>query len=146
MQILCETRHSGYLKDGSVDDLGKIIKTAREKTGLSVQEVSNKIKILSSYLEAIENNDFQSLPPRVYVVGFVRCYADFLNLDSQKLCGILREKLGWRDHSDLFYFEQKGGGSDALPEVPSNENSYGRFAAYAAFIACLLIGSVFFLR
>lgn len=134
------------LEGGSVNDLGKIIKTAREKAGLSVQEVSNKIKILSSYIEAIENNDFRSLPPRVYVVGFVRCYANFLNLDSQKLCDILRSELGGQDHSDLLHSELKSEGSDAPLKAPSNKNNYGRFAVYAAFIACLLIGSVFFLR
>ena len=85
---------------------GEMIKKAREKAGFSVEDVSERIKILSRYLEAIENNDVKSLPSRVYTLGFVKCYAEFLHLEPRPLCDIFKVQMGWDINNDLSDLEQ----------------------------------------
>ena len=65
--------------------LGKTLREARERNGLSVADVANQIKFAPRQIEALEADDFQHLPEMAFVRGFVRCYAKILNLDEQPL-------------------------------------------------------------
>lgn len=42
-------------------------------------------KIRTRYVEALENEDYDALPDRVYVQGFLKSYASFLGLDGEDL-------------------------------------------------------------
>ena len=53
----------------------------REKLGLSLQDVADVLRISTSHLEAIESGRLQDLPKRVYSLGFIRNYANYLNID-----------------------------------------------------------------
>ena len=66
------------------ENLGEFLTVRRKEIGLSLSEVSKSLSIGKDYLAALEENNFQSLPPDIYVKGFVSRYADFLNLDSKK--------------------------------------------------------------
>jgi cytoskeleton protein RodZ len=63
--------------------IGALLREARKKTGMSVSEVSRALRIRQVYLEAIEADDYASLPGKTYVLGFLRSYADLLGLDSE---------------------------------------------------------------
>lgn len=65
--------------------VGNIFQKTREEKGATVMQVSEHLNIGSSHIEAIESNDINHLPPKVYAVGFVRAYADLLGLDSEKM-------------------------------------------------------------
>jgi len=62
------------------NNIGKILKDKRTEIGLSVADVSKKIKIRGSFIEAIENNDIKSLPESYYDL-FLKKYAGLLNVD-----------------------------------------------------------------
>ena len=47
--------------------IGEKLKEAREKKGLSFQEIQDAIKIREEYREALENNDFDVIPGEAYV-------------------------------------------------------------------------------
>ena len=72
---------------------GTKFRERRESLGFSVQDVSNVTKILTVYIEALENDDFSVLPQRVYAVGFVRCYSEMLGLDSDEMISTLLRNL-----------------------------------------------------
>ena len=48
------------------------MKELREKAGFSIDEVSVSTRISHSYVEALENGDFEKLPGVVFVKGFVK--------------------------------------------------------------------------
>ena len=50
--------------------------------GLDIKEVSDTLKISSEYLISIENDMFDRLPVAVYTVGYIRCYAKYLEVDA----------------------------------------------------------------
>ena len=61
---------------------GEIFKKRREELGLDINEVSDTLKISSEYLVSIENDMFDRLPVAVYTVGYIRCYAKYLEVDA----------------------------------------------------------------
>lgn len=63
---------------------GPALRAAREKSGLTVQEVSNRTKINIAIIRALEEERFEDAPSaRVYVWGFVRCMAEEIGLDPE---------------------------------------------------------------
>lgn len=66
-------------------DLGKTLKTFRTKKYLSVEEVSSITKIKDHYITALEEEDLENLPARVYTVGFLKNLADLYDLSSTEL-------------------------------------------------------------
>ncbi|MCA9960624.1 MAG: helix-turn-helix domain-containing protein [Anaerolineales bacterium] len=68
-----------------MDELGHILREAREARGLSLGEVQAQTRINSRFLEALENGNYAILPTPVHVRGFLRNYARFLDLDPAPL-------------------------------------------------------------
>lgn len=69
--------------------LGKTLREARERLGLSIADVANQIKLAPRQIEALEAEDFRHLPEMPFVRGFVRGYAKLLHLDAQPLLASL---------------------------------------------------------
>ena len=61
---------------------GEIFKKKREELGIDIKEASDILKIGSEYLSAIENDVFDRLPVAVYTIGYIRCYAKYLDVDA----------------------------------------------------------------
>ncbi|MBA4808432.1 helix-turn-helix transcriptional regulator [Brevundimonas sp.] len=63
--------------------LGDGLRRAREQSGKSLAELADETKVHTRFLIALEQNDWSSLPSRVFVIGYVRGYAAALGLDEQ---------------------------------------------------------------
>lgn len=68
-----------------MDELGNILREAREAKGLTLSEVQDQIRISTKFLAAMENGQYNLLPTPVHVKGYLRNYARFLNLDPAPL-------------------------------------------------------------
>lgn len=66
-------------------DLGDTLREARVHRGLTLKNAEDALKIRSKYLEALEQNDFEVLPGPTFVRAFLRTYAAFLGLDTERL-------------------------------------------------------------
>jgi len=64
---------------------GALLRAVRESQGIDLREISDRTKIGSAHLEAIEADDFRSLPAPVYVRGFVRELGKLLRLDPAQV-------------------------------------------------------------
>lgn len=64
---------------------GGALRIAREKQGLSLNDVTSRLKISNKQLEAIEADNFAALPEATIVKGFIRNYAKLLKLDAEPL-------------------------------------------------------------
>lgn len=73
-------------------NLGQLLKSEREKKGLSLQEIALSLKINVRTLRAIEEGDESQLPARPFLKGFVRSYAQFLKLDVTEILNILQRE------------------------------------------------------
>jgi helix-turn-helix protein len=68
-----------------VYEIGKTLRDERMRRRLDVAECERATKIRSKYLRALEEEEFGMLPDPAYVKGFIRAYADHLDLDAQLL-------------------------------------------------------------
>jgi cytoskeleton protein RodZ len=64
--------------------LGEKLAEARMKKGISIQEASEQTKIRVSFLEAFEQNNFEIDLPDIYKKGFIKNYADLLDLNTDE--------------------------------------------------------------
>ncbi|MFL1780947.1 Cytoskeleton protein RodZ domain protein [Candidatus Hepatincolaceae symbiont of Richtersius coronifer] len=60
--------------------LGDYLKVKREEKGLSIEEVVNIIRIRKHFLQALEEENYEVLPERTYALGYLRSYANFLEI------------------------------------------------------------------
>jgi flagellar biosynthesis protein FlhG len=58
----------------------------RESKGISLEQIAQRTKISMTHLRAIEANQYDKLPARVYVRGFVSQYAKYLNIPADRVC------------------------------------------------------------
>lgn len=65
--------------------IGEQLKDARLAQNKSLDEVSSNTNISKKYLEALENDDYETFPAEVYARGFLKNYAKSLKLDAQSI-------------------------------------------------------------
>lgn len=70
--------------------IGTVLKEARIKKKLSRDSLEDKTKIKSSYLNALESEEWEKLPEYPVVVGFVKSVATTLSLDENHALALLR--------------------------------------------------------
>lgn len=73
--------------------LGSFLQSIREEQGLSVQEVSERLKFTVRQVEALEAGSYGQLSGRTFVRGFVRGYARLLGLSDVDLLLQLEKEL-----------------------------------------------------
>ena len=81
----------------SEQDPGLSLREAREAAGLSQKDVADSLNLLVSNVEAIEANNFRHMNADIFVRGYIRSYARFLNLEPQPLLDAAERQL--RDKS-----------------------------------------------
>jgi cytoskeletal protein RodZ len=75
-------------------DVGAALRALREARGLSVEDVSDITRVRPTYLSAIEERRIEDLPSRPFVVGYLRAYAQALDLDPDVVVSRFREQHG----------------------------------------------------
>ena len=84
-----KTKEETTFQEGKV---GTMLRDVRTKKDLTIDDVAEKLRIKSSYLMAIENSDYENIPGTPYGIGFVRSYASFLGLNSERISQIFKEE------------------------------------------------------
>ena len=65
--------------------LGAKLEEARVNKGISIQEAAERTKIRASFLESFEKNKFDIDLPEIYRKGFVKNYAELLELNVEEI-------------------------------------------------------------
>lgn len=88
--------------------VGQILRRTREHYGQSLEQVEMNLRIRTSQLNAIEQEILEDLPGRVYAIGFVRSYAEYLGLDGDKMVHLFKaQSVGKRVKPDLHFLVQE---------------------------------------
>ncbi|GJL84608.1 MAG: hypothetical protein DHS20C02_03830 [Micavibrio sp.] len=72
--------------------VGDILRRARLHYDRSIADIEKAIRIRASQIEAIEQGRLDELPGRVYAIGFVRSYAEYLGLDADRMVRLFKEQ------------------------------------------------------
>ena len=65
--------------------LGDMLKVAREDKGLSLEQLAADLRVELRFLDALERENFEILPPLVFTKGYLRQYAQRVGLDYADL-------------------------------------------------------------
>jgi len=64
---------------------GDLLRQAREARGLTLEQMANTSKIAIYYLRDLEAEEYDELPAKVYVKGYLKQIAKLLKLDAEQL-------------------------------------------------------------
>ena len=109
-------------------NIGAALRAMRQRTGRSLQDLSDITRIKRAYLEALEEMRLEDLPSRPFTIGYVRAYARTLGLDAEAAVERfkrdvpgdtepLRAPVGVRKHSDVRIAVLLGGGAVVVSAV-----------------------------
>jgi cytoskeleton protein RodZ len=65
-------------------DVGAVLREARERRDLSLDQLSHATRITAEILRAIEDNRIERLPEGVFLRGFLRAYAHEVGLNAEE--------------------------------------------------------------
>lgn len=70
--------------------VGEVLKQKREEKGLSIKDVVDSTYMQSKFIIALECNDYSVFPAEVYTKGFLKNYAELLELDTLKMLELFK--------------------------------------------------------
>lgn len=102
------------------ETIGIQLKLAREAKNLSIQKVVQATHIRGHHIEAIEADDFESLPSPIQARAFLRLYAEFLGLSLEEV--IANQRNGVAEISATpAGFPPPGQNRDAAQDIVNNQ-------------------------
>ena len=75
-----------------MDSYGELLRSAREEKNLNIDKISREISIESRYLTGLEEEDNGAFPGEAYMVGFLRNYSNYLELDTDYILKLYNNK------------------------------------------------------
>ncbi len=81
----------------AVRSFGRYLLRERELRGLSLEDVVRVTRLTTAVIESIESGDPVRMPPRGYLVGYLRSYAGAVGLDADDVVLRYQEAAGLED-------------------------------------------------
>lgn len=75
-----------------MDSYGEVLRKAREAKELDLDRVSRDITIEKQYLQGLEDEENSVFPGEAYLTGFLRNYANYLELDADFILKLYHNK------------------------------------------------------
>ena len=73
--------------------IGDLLRRERERQNLSIKDIEKATSIRALYIDAIEKGEYKTLPGEVYAKGFVRNYANYLELNANEIVNAFNEEM-----------------------------------------------------
>ncbi len=115
--------------------VGIILKKARREKGIEIEEASRELKIQKKFLEALEEGNYDLFDSVVHIKGFLRNYADFLNLKPEELLAF------WRREFDKQEFKPE---ARQLPAKPLKNPKQLITPGLATIVGIIILSLAFF--
>ncbi|WP_435641930.1 helix-turn-helix domain-containing protein [Micavibrio aeruginosavorus] len=111
--------------------VGEILRRTRVHFEQSLDEVAGYLRIRASQLEALEGGDVSQLPGRVYAIGYVRTYSEYLGLDGDKMVQLFKmQSVGSKEDLPELHF----------PAPASDSKVPGTMLVIASLLVMTVIG------
>lgn len=75
-----------------MDSYGELLRNAREEKNLNIDKISREISIETKYLTGLEEEDNGAFPGEAYMIGFLRNYSNYLELDTDYILKLYNNK------------------------------------------------------
>ncbi len=125
--------------------VGSYLRELRTQRGISLEEIARFSRVLGGYLEALEADQFSTLPAPVFTKGFIRAYCQALGVPPD-------EALALYEHHDSDASEEKPAPGPGRPAQNLAEATPRREAAthrnrgpvFAGFVMLVVLGVALF--
>ena len=98
--------------------IGAIFRKERARKGVTASKAASETRIKVQHIEAMENDDFSVMAAATYAKGFIKLYAEYLELDPKPLVDAYVAKHAAEQRSPLAKPEKMGdGGKKPLAET-----------------------------
>ena len=122
-----------------VQSVGHLLRNARTAKGLSIDDISRQLRLSVQQIEAIEKEDFEKLPGRTFLRGFIRNYANLVQLNPVPLLQMLPESTRVISTYERTPFKNK------QISFSSNREKPGNHSLIIAIILFVIILGAYFL-
>lgn len=110
--------------------VGEILRRTRIHYGLGLSDVERALRIRESLIQAIEQSDNDNLPGRVYAIGFVRCYSEYLGFDGDQVVSLFKQQTKAIEQQNDHHFPTASRDS----QIPSWYIIVGALVVLAVFV------------
>jgi cytoskeleton protein RodZ len=90
---------------GQRTGVGALLRTEREKQGLTREDIADATKLRRHFIEALEEEAWEGLPPPVFVKGFISSYARSLHLNAREILKLYEREVPAESVPHRFYVE-----------------------------------------
>jgi cytoskeleton protein RodZ len=118
-----------YYTDASA---GEILRHTREHYNQTLLDIEKALRIRASQIDALEKNDYENLPGRVYVIGFVRSYAEYLGLYPERMVNLYKSQMTGHVHNPQLHF----------PAAASDNQLPGKWILIACAVLLIAVVSI----
>ena len=119
--------------------IGLILKTARQKKNFSVEDIYKFIKVHPKYIRALENDDYSVFDGRVHSKGFLKIYAEFLELDLNEVLAL------WRREYESFFEDRPSERFNKLKSLEPEKFVITPSFVITGFFSFILLGFFLYL-
>jgi len=124
-------------------DVGTTLRHARERRGLSIEDVAATTRISHRLLQAIEDNAFEKVPSGIFARGFIRSFAREVGLDPEATVVQFLEETGTMPAADDEQVAEASIDDDIRVLQVDRAPSSGRATwGYGLIVAALLVAYV----
>lgn len=117
-----------------MNNVGKELKSSRISKKISILNVSKELNISKEIIEMIENNQMNERFNKVFWIGHLRSYCNFLELDSDKAIEIFKKRTNFLKDDNKYKLAK-----------PTFENSASKFTNFIPATLSILIFTSFYL-
>lgn len=117
--------------------VGPQLRAARERKGLSIEQVAAQTRIPQHQIEAIEAGEFSRLAGRTYAIGFARNLAKVVDLDQNDVAAMVRHEMDIED-------DVRGPVGKRFEPGDSDRAPSGGLVWFSIFAVILLVVGLFF--
>jgi len=112
---MAETASNQEIVDFPDMPVGEILRRTRLHYNQSINDIERALRIRASQIEAIEQGTLENLPGKVYAIGFVRAYAEFLGLDGDKIVHLFKVQMSDQSPEPELQFPLPASDSKIVP-------------------------------
>ena len=119
--------------------LGDLLRLSREKTEIDIKEIATFLKVRSSDIKLLENNDIEKIAKNIYIPGLIKSYGKYLKINS-KIINEKIQELSLRSNIEVKKHTLINLGDDR--NLSPSKNLY--FNSVVMFVTLLLFLIIFF--
>ena len=119
--------------------LGDLLRLTREKAEIDIKEIATFLKVRSSDIKLLENNDIEKIAKNIYIPGLIKSYGKYLKINS-KIINEKIQELSLRSNIEVKKHTLINLGDDR--NLSPSKNLY--FNSVVMFVTLLLFLIIFF--